>query len=95
MTAITGARLRAFSIISITVVVVLLLLASAGNATNDVTETVDYRVKTGDTLWHIADEFGPEGADLRRIVTVIERINDIDTSSLQAGQVIEIPVTTP
>jgi len=95
MTATTGARLRAFSIISITVVVVLLLLASAGNATNDVTDTVDYRVRSGDTLWHIAEEFGPDGADRRRVVAAIERINDVDGSTLQAGQVIEIPVTSP
>jgi len=95
MTATTNARLRAFSIISITVVVVLLLLASAGNATNDVADTFDYRVKTGDTLWHIAGEYGPQDADRRRIVAVIERINDVDASSLQAGDVIEIPVISP
>lgn len=94
MTMTTSARLRAFSIISITVIVVLLLLASAGNATNEVTDTFDYRVKSGDTLWNIAGEFGPQDADRRRIIAVIERINDVDASTLMAGQVIEIPVVS-
>ena len=92
MTTITNARLRAFIIISITVAVVLLLLASAGEATSDVTETVQYRVQPGDTLWEIAADHGPVDVDRRRVVATIERINNLDAATLQAGQVIEIPV---
>jgi nucleoid-associated protein YgaU len=94
MTTITSVRLRALFIISITVVVVLLLLSSAGNAAGEITDTYDYRVKSGDTLWEIAAEHGPEGVDRRRIIAVIERINDLGPSGLQAGQIIEIPVVT-
>ncbi len=94
MTAITNARARAFIIISISVVVMLLLLASAGNATNETTATVEYRVQLGDTLWEIAMDHGPNGADPRRIVDAIERLNGIDAGSLQAGQVIEIPASS-
>ncbi|MCL1593954.1 MAG: LysM peptidoglycan-binding domain-containing protein [Actinomycetia bacterium] len=94
MTTITNARLRAFFIISITVVVVLLLLTSAGNATNDVTDTFDYRVRAGDTLWEIAGEHGPDGVDIRKIVASIERINDVYPGSLQTGQILEIPVVS-
>jgi len=86
--------MRALFIISITVVVVLLLLASAGEASVDATETMDYRVKTGDTLWEIAAEYGPEGVDRRRIVSSIEKLNDVSAETLQAGQVIEIPVVS-
>jgi len=94
MTLIQSARIRALSIISITVIVVLLFLSSAVQATGQVTETADYRVKPGDTLWQIAQTHGPEDADTRRIVAVIERINQIDGGNLQAGQVIEIPVAS-
>jgi len=94
MTTIAGVRIRALFIISITVVVVLLLLASAGNATGEITDTYDYRVRSGDTLWEIAAEHGPQGVDRRRIVAVIERINGLSSSVLQAGQIIEIPVVT-
>jgi LysM repeat protein len=94
MTTIADVRLRAFFIISITVVVVLLLLASAGNASGEITDTYDYRVKSGDTLWEIAADHGPEGVDRRKVVAAIERINGLSSSILQAGQVIEIPVIT-
>jgi len=92
MTLIASARFRALSIISITVVVVLIFLSSAVQATGQITDTADYRVKPGDTLWRIAQEYGPRDADTRRIVAAIEKLNGIDGANLQAGQVIEIPV---
>ena len=92
MTSIAGARIRALSIISITVVVVLLLLASAGHATAEPTETFSYRIQGGDTLWQIAAEYGPANTDRREVVSIIQRLNEIDAGSLQIGQVIEIPV---
>ncbi len=55
---------------------------------------MDYRVKPGDTLWHIAETHGPEGADRRATVATINRINDLDGAVLQAGQVIMIPVVS-
>ncbi len=94
MTLIHSARIRALSIISITVIVVLLFLSSAVQATGRVSETDDYRVKPGDTLWQIAQTHGPQDADTRRIVAVIEKINQIDGGRIQAGQVIEIPVAS-
>jgi LysM repeat protein len=95
MTLITSARFRALSIISITVIVVLLFLSSAVQATGQVSGTTEYRVKPGDTLWQIAQTFGPENADTRRIVAVIEKLNQIDGGVLQAGLVIEIPIISP
>jgi len=94
MTTTNSARIRALSIISITVVVVLLLLASASYATGDVTDTFDYRVRPGDTLWQIAEDHGPENRDPRAIIATIERINELNGGMLQAGQVLEIPVVT-
>ncbi|GMQ92907.1 MAG: hypothetical protein BMS9Abin12_0384 [Acidimicrobiia bacterium] len=92
MTLIASARFRALSIISITVVVVLIFLSSAVQATGQITDTADYRVKPGDTLWRIAQEYGPRDTDTRRIVDAIEKLNGIDGGNLQPGQVIEIPV---
>ena len=94
MTLVTSARFRALSIISITVIVVLLFLSSAVQATGQVSETTDYRVKPGDTLWQIAQTHGPDNADTRRIVAAIEKLNQIDGAALRAGQVIEIPVVS-
>lgn len=94
MTLIASARFRALSIISIAVIVLLVFLSSAVQATGTVSETTDYRVQPGDTLWEIAQTYGPEHADVRRTVSVIEKLNEIDGSYLQAGQVIEIPVVS-
>jgi len=94
MTTAQGARIRALSIISIMVVVMVLLLASASHATGQLSETLDYRVRSGDTLWQIAEDHGPDGADRRAVVATIYRINDLDGGVLQAGQVIMIPVAS-
>jgi LysM repeat protein len=91
MTLITSARFRALAIISMTVIVILLFLSSAVQATGQITDTTDYRVMPGDTLWHIAQRYGPEGADVRRVVAAIEKLNQIDGGNLQSGQVIAIP----
>ena len=95
MTLITSARFRALSVISITVIVVLLFLSSAVQATGQITDTTDYRVKPGDTLWQIARTYGPDNADTRRVVAAIEKLNQIDGGNLQAGQLIEIPLPSP
>jgi nucleoid-associated protein YgaU len=92
MTSIASTRLRALSIISNTVVVILLLLASAVQATPDPTQTTSYRIRGGDTLWQIAADYGPQGMDRRQVVSVIEHLNDLDAGTLQVGQVIEIPI---
>ncbi|MDK1017968.1 MAG: LysM peptidoglycan-binding domain-containing protein [Actinomycetota bacterium] len=92
MAPITSARSRALSIISVMVVAVMLFLSSAVQATDQSPDTVEYRVMPGDTLWEIAREHGPMDGDIRRTVTVIERLNAIRGGQLQAGQIIEIPV---
>lgn len=92
MTLIASARFRALFIISIVVVVVLLFLSSAVQATGRISDTDDYRVKPGDTLWGIAREFGPANVDIRQTVAVIKKLNGITGSEIMAGQVIEIPV---
>ena len=94
MTITNSARIRALSIISITVIIMFLLLTSASQATGEVTDTFDYRVRPGDTLWQIAEDHGPENRDPRAVIATIERINDLNGGILQAGQVLEIPVVT-
>lgn len=94
MALIASARIRALSIISIMVIAVLLSLSSAVQATGEATETTDYRVQPGDTLWEIAREYGPPHEDPRRIVAVIQKLNGIKGGLLQSGQIIEIPVVS-
>ena len=49
------------------------------------------RVSSGDTLWEIALEYNDGTYDTRRIVRDIIKHNNLTDTSLQSGQVIEIP----
>ena len=48
-------------------------------------------VAYGDTLWSIAAEYNDGAYDTRKIVNDIIAQNNLDSSSLYAGQVLEIP----
>ncbi len=48
-------------------------------------------IESGDTLWDLAQEFGPAGKDVREVVYEICRINDISADSIYPGQTILIP----
>jgi LysM repeat protein len=86
-----GPRLRALVIISTIAVALVLLLASAVQATGQTTPTEQYRVRSGDTLWEIATEHGPDDRDPRDVVEAIRRLNDMEGSIIHPGQVIAIP----
>lgn len=81
---------RFLVIISTLVVALLLFLASSVMAAGPEPETVDYRVRAGDTLWMIAAEVA-DGSDLRGVVAEIRRLNDLDSSIILPGQTLEIP----
>jgi len=48
-------------------------------------------VQSGDTLWELAQEFGPDHKDVREVVYEICRINEISADSIYPGQTILIP----
>ena len=49
-------------------------------------------VEKGDSLWEIAERFDNNKMDLRRYIYIIEQYNRLDTSVLQPGQQLRIPV---
>ena len=51
----------------------------------------EIRVQSGDTLWNLADKFGPDNKDIREIVYEICKVNDISADSIYPGQKILIP----
>ena len=51
-------------------------------------------IQSGDTLWDLAREFGPDDKDVREVVYAICRINDISADSIYPGQTILIPAHT-
>ena len=47
-------------------------------------------VAAGDTLWSLAESVDPD-ADPRDVIAAIMTLNDLDSSALQAGQVLRLP----
>ena len=82
---------RFLVIISTFVVALLLLLASSVMAAGPEPATVEYQVRSGDTLWMIAEEIAPD-ADARGLIAEIRHLNDLDSSLIVPGQRLVVPV---
>jgi len=85
----------------ITFVTLLSLVLSIGFASisgladvsgSEVKEYITVQVAEGDTLWDLAQKYGPSNVDCRKLVYEIGKLNNVDASSLQVGQYISIPV---
>lgn len=69
------------------VAVAAVLLAGAGKPREYTEETVT--VRSGDTLWGIADAYCPEDMDKREYIRAIEADNEC-TSAIKAGDVLTV-----
>lgn len=49
------------------------------------------QARPGDTLWSMAQEATPRGGSVSETVSRIRRINHLDSSDLQVGQVVRVP----
>ncbi len=83
---------RFLVIISTMVVALVLLLASSVMAAGPEPVTDDYLVRSGDTLWSIAEQVGPENADVRAVIAEIRDLNDLESSLIRPGQNLLVPV---
>jgi nucleoid-associated protein YgaU len=84
-------------IISTIVVALVLLLPSAFGATTGpptAAPTEDYVVRSGDTLWDIAEERTSVGEDVRGTITSIRLLNDLDSSMIMPGEILMVPALT-
>ncbi len=82
---------RFLVIISTFVVALVLLLGSSVMAAGPEPETVDYQVRSGDTLWMIAEDISPD-ADVRGLIAEIRNLNDLESSLIIPGQTLVVPV---
>lgn len=52
---------------------------------------ITVEVCDGDTLWRLADEYGPRSADRRQVVYEICKVNNVDSGKIYPGQSLLIP----
>lgn len=87
------ARFTAF--VAVTIIALAFIITSAlGFNTASGASTQQYiqvKVQSGDTLWGLAQEYGPSDMDVRNVIYEICRLNGITAADLQAGQYITIP----
>jgi uncharacterized protein YpuA (DUF1002 family) len=57
--------------------------------TDEYTTTKVY-VQSGDTLWSIAEQYVPDGIDIRDYMYEIRELNNMTTSDVYAGDVITV-----
>ena len=72
------------------VAVAAVLVAGAGKVEREYSEDVVI-VRSGDTLWNIADAYCPDDMDKRDYIRAIEVDNDC-TSAIKAGDVLTVRV---
>ena len=91
---------RVLIVISTVVVALVLLLASSVLATSDSTDVAEsyliaeYEVRSGDNLWDIAGQHTSADRDIRNTIEAIKRLNQLETSTIHPGQVLEIPLAS-
>ncbi len=87
-------RRRRSSLVAVVVVLTgLFLLATGPGGSSPASAPGTPRAITihhGDTLWGVAEEYAPEGVDLRAYVDLLEDLNDVE-GGLSVGMRLELP----
>ncbi len=61
----------------------------------DESTTTEVVVRKGDSLWSLAQSYGPGGHDLREVVDWIRELNGLTSASIHVGQVLIVPIEKP
>ena len=90
----TGPRWRMSGWLAASIALAFIISSALGFNTASGASTQQYvqiKVQSGDTLWTLAQEYGPSDMDVRNVIYEICRLNGITAADLQAGQYITIP----
>ncbi|MTI96596.1 MAG: LysM peptidoglycan-binding domain-containing protein [Firmicutes bacterium] len=83
-------RLRNLCLLVTCVFLILSLTTVLAQSSNNSTDYLTYTVQSGDTLWEIASEYRGR-TEIRRYIDLIRSHNDLGTSHIRPGQVLELP----
>lgn len=92
-------RIKSKLRLTIAIMILILLIISIlsffllkGKAHEAPSYYLNWSVSKGDTLWAIAKSTLPEGRDIRDYITEIRHWNELNTSNIIEGQLLEIPI---
>ena len=60
------------------------------NNTNQEITTIQYKIRSGDTLWDIADNFNPSNKE--NFINELMIINNLDSYLLEVNKILVIPI---
>jgi len=69
-------------LIALLVIIVLIIAIRLSNKEEKGYELTNYIVRSGDTLWSIAEKYAPEEMDIREYIYFIEEDNSIENKSI-------------
>lgn len=69
-------------IVGILLIVIVIIAIRLSNKEEKRYELTNYIVRTGDTLWSIAEKYAPDDMDIREYIYFIEEDNSIENKSI-------------
>lgn len=52
---------------------------------------VEVMVKKGDTIWHLAHKYHRGNNDIRKVIHIIKKVNNIADVNIVPGEILKIP----
>jgi len=95
MARVRHRKLRVLRLATILFIVCVILLGATSVVqalrSGEEEQMVTVTVAQGDTLWTLADRFGPQHMDPRLVVEAILAANGLEDVNIYPGQVLKIP----
>jgi nucleoid-associated protein YgaU len=73
-------------------VIITSFIITSGVSGTETFETKEIAIRTGDTLWDIAEFYKPSDRSFRSYLDEIYKINNVDPEKLLPEQIIKIPL---
>ncbi|MDK2836496.1 MAG: hypothetical protein PWP21_1273 [Thermosediminibacterales bacterium] len=72
--------------------IILISFLPKGTTKNNSQDYIIITVKKGDTLWRIASLYKEKNDDIRKIIYMIRKDNNLESADIFPGQILKIPL---